>query len=151
MLKKVTQIISHHQTPSLGAPVDTLTLNFQQRQCRRGRFQTDHGLEFILDLPQTTVLTEKDGLQLEDNAWIMVQAAPENTLHIHCKDPTQLARIAWHLGNRHCATQILPTGLRILYDAVLEKMLHGLNASTEVQLAPFSPEGGAYATAHAHE
>src|ERR1700738_670651 len=134
MLKKATHIISHHHTLHLAAPIATITLNFQQRQCRRGRLKTDNGLEFMLDLPHSVVLMEKDGLQLEDGSWIIVQAAPENTLHIHCKDPIQLARIAWHLGNRHCATQILSTGLRILYDAVLEKMLQGLNATTEAQL-----------------
>ncbi len=36
--------------------------------------------------------------------------------------------------------------LRITRDAVLQDMLRGLGAETQVITAPFHPEGGAYAT-----
>lgn len=147
---KVIQVAHHHKHSKLPA-IDTITLSFDQRQCRRTRLQSDHGHEVILDLPQTIVLAQGDGLHLEDGSWIEVQEANEPILDIFCENSLQLARIAWHLGNRHCLTQFLSNGLRIRFDSVLEKMLHGLGVKVENQNLPFSPESGAYNSHHPHE
>ena len=40
----------------------------------------------------------------------------------------ELARLAWHLGNRHTEVQIVDDKLRIRRDHVLEEMLRGLGA-----------------------
>ena len=62
-----------------------------------------------------------------------------------------LVRVAWHLGNRHLPTQIMPKGLRIRRDHVIEAMVKGLGARVIEIEAPFDPEGGAYAGGgHAH-
>ena len=61
-----------------------------------------------------------------------------------------LVRVAWHLGNRHLPTQIMPKGLRIRRDHVIEAMVKGLGARIIEIEAPFDPEGGAYAAGHAH-
>ena len=75
--------------------------------------------------------------------------AAEPLLEIRGTDPLHLVRVAWHLGNRHLPTQIMPKGLRIRRDHVIEAMVRGLGARIIEIEAPFDPEGGAYA-GHAH-
>ena len=91
-------------------------------------------------------LRSGDALALEDGRLVEVVAAPEPLLEIRCTDPLHLARVAWHLGNRHVPTQLLAKSLRIRRDHVLEEMLRGLGARVIEIEAPFDPEGGAYAS-----
>ena len=84
-------------------------------------------------------------LVLEDGRLIEVVAAPEPLIEIRGSDPHHLIRVAWHLGNRHLPTQIMPKGLRIRRDHVIEAMVKGLGARVIEIEAPFDPEGGAYA------
>ena len=64
-----------------------------------------------------------------------------------------LARIAWHVGNRHTPCQIADDHILIREDKVLQAMLEGLGASVTQVTAPFTPEGGAYGhgRTHGHE
>ena len=107
------------------------------------------GLEFLLDLENAVALRGGDALVLEDGRLIEVVAAAEPLIEIRGADPLHLVRIAWHLGNRHLPTQIMPKGLRIRRDHVIEAMVKGLGARIIEIEAPFDPEGGAYA-GHAH-
>ena len=107
------------------------------------------GLEFLLDLENAVALRGGDALVLEDGRLIEVVAAAEPLLEIRGADPLHLVRVAWHLGNRHLPTQIMPKGLRIRRDHVIEAMVKGLGARIIEIEAPFDPEGGAYA-GHAH-
>jgi urease accessory protein len=59
-----------------------------------------------------------------------------------------MARLAWHLGNRHAEVQIVGDKLRIRRDHVLEEMLAGLGAVVTPIEAPFDPERGAYGHGH---
>jgi urease accessory protein len=103
------------------------------------------GLEFLLDLENAIALRGGDALVLEDGRLVEVVAAPEPLLEIRGADPQHLVRVAWHLGNRHLPTQIMPKGLRIRRDHVIEAMVRGLGARVIEIEAPFDPEGGAYA------
>jgi urease accessory protein len=59
-----------------------------------------------------------------------------------------LARIAWHLGNRHLPVQILSDrALRVADDPTIEAMLNALGAAVRRRRAAFSPDAGAYAGA----
>ncbi len=107
------------------------------------------GLEFLLDLEHAVALRGGDALVLEDGRLVEVVAAPEPLVEIRGADPVHLVRIAWHLGNRHLPTQIAGKGLRIRRDHVIEEMVRGLGARVIEIEAPFDPEGGAYAAAHA--
>src|SRR5215831_9034065 len=101
----------------------TLTLDFDARHRRRIRLTADHGEEVLLDLPKAVAMADGDGLQLEDGRWLRVQAAAEDVIEIKHKDPHQLVRLAWHLGNRHLPTEIHNHVLRIRPDHVIEAML----------------------------
>ena len=132
------------------APADTVVLDFDDRHRRRMAMTGTRGLEFLLDLENAVALRGGDALVLEDGRLIEVVAAPEPLIEIRGADPQHLVRIAWHLGNRHLPTQIMGKGLRIRRDHVIEAMVKGLGARVVEIEAPFDPEGGAYAAAHAH-
>jgi urease accessory protein len=137
-----------------GTPTATVTLAFDDRHRRRLRLTTDTGLAFLLDLPEARVLRDGDLLALDDGSLVQVRAAAEAVLDINAADALALVRIAWHLGNRHTPTQILPGALRIRADHVLEHLLiDHLGATVVAATAPFEPEGGAYGPGlvHAHE
>lgn len=126
------------------APADTVVLDFDDRHRRRMAMTGTRGLSFLLDLPQAVALRNGDALVLEDGRLVEVVAAPEPLLEIRCADPLHLARIVWHLGNRHLPTQILARGVRIRRDHVIADMVKGLGGRVVEIEAPFDPEGGAY-------
>jgi urease accessory protein len=130
-----------------GAPADTVVLDFDERYRRRVAMTGVGGLEFLLDLAEAAMLRGGDGLRLEDGRVVEVVAEPEPLAEIRAADPLSLMRIAWHLGNRHLTTEILPKALRIRRDPVIEAMAEGLGARVIGLKAPFNPEGGAYVRA----
>ena len=91
-----------------------------------------------------------DLLRTSEGKMIEVIAAPENLFQIEANHPRELARLGYHLGNRHVATQVGDGFLRIAEDPVLENMLLGLGATVRRVVAPFEPEAGAYAHGHRH-
>ena len=130
-----------------GAPADTVVLDFDQRYRRRVAMTGVGGLEFLLDLTEAAMLRGGDGLRLEDGRVVEVLAEPEPLVEIRAADSLALTRIAWHLGNRHLPTEMLPKALRIRRDPVIEAMAEGLGARVIALEAPFNPDGGAYVKA----
>jgi urease accessory protein len=133
----------------VGEPADSVVLDFDERYRRRIAMTGVGGLAFLLDLPQAAMLRGGDGLKLEDGRIVEVLAAPEPLTEIRAADALALMRLAWHLGNRHLAVEILPKALRIRRDSVIEEMAKGLGARAIALEAPFNPEGGAYVKAEA--
>ena len=130
--------------------VDAVLLDFDERHRRRILLHTLGGSELLVDLPAAVRLREGDGLRTEDGGIVRVRARPEPVLDLHAP-PAALLRIAWHLGNRHLPTQLLPDALRIRADHVIAAMATGLGAHVHESNAPFDPEPGAYTAApHAH-
>lgn len=131
--------------------VGLATLDFDHRHRRRITLATDDGAEFLLDLPEARVLGPGDGLILDDGDVIEVACADEKVCDIAAESPAALARLAWHLGNRHLPVEILAGRLRIREDHVIVAMLEGLGARVVALAAPFTPEQGAYAQGgHGH-
>ncbi len=124
--------------------VDEITLDYDRRHRRRHRFTTPTGTEILLDLPDAIHIRNGDAMALEDGSCISVRAAHEELLEITAPDAHALTRLAWHLGNRHLAVQILPGSLRILRDHVIGEMILLLGGATSEISAPFDPETGAY-------
>jgi urease accessory protein len=133
-----------------GNAADSVVLDYDDRHRRRISLQATHGLSFLLDLAEAVELRGGDALVLEDGRLVEIVAAPEPLLEIRCADPLHLARVAWHLGNRHLPTQIMQKAIRIRRDHVIADMAKGLGARVIEIDAPFEPEGGAYAGGHAH-
>ena len=145
---RATNVLGQHRWTQSAA--DTVVLDFAARHRRRMAMTGTRGLDFLLDLENAVALRGGDALVLEDGRLIEVVAAAEPLLEIRGADPLHLVRVAWHLGNRHLPTQIMPKGLRIRRDHVIEAMVKGLGARIIEIEAPFDPEGGAYASSHAH-
>lgn len=124
--------------------IDSITLEREQRYRRRVALATDRGHEFLLDLAEATYLADGDALELSNGVLVKVVAAPEDLLEIHAHDAQALARIAWHIGNRHTPAEIAKGALYIQPDHVLEEMVVGLGAHVHKVRRPFEPEGGAY-------
>lgn len=123
----------------------TVTLASDARHRRRLTLRADEGFEFLLDLVHAAHLKDGDGLALDDGTHVEVRAADEPVMDIACADPAHLARVAWHVGNRHLAVQVLVGGtLRLLDDHVIADMAQKLGARVTRLNAPFDPEPGAY-------
>jgi urease accessory protein len=133
---------------------DTATLDETARHRRRVKLVTDQGRDFLLDLAEATLLADGDALELEDGTLIAVKAKPERLYEVRAGTglPADLARLAWHIGNRHLPASIAADRILIRQDHVIRTMLEGLGAVVAEIEAPFHPEGGAYGQAgtHAH-
>jgi urease accessory protein len=133
-----------------GTPADVVRLDYDRRTRRRISLTSVGGVTFLLDLAKAPVLRDGDGIRLEDGRIVAVEAAPERLLEITCTDAHQLARVAWHLGNRHLATEIGDRIIHIRDDHVIADMVRGLGADARIVMRPFNPEGGAYGEGAAH-
>jgi urease accessory protein len=129
---------------------DRVVLDYDNRQRRRIAMTGKNGIAFLLDLASPAGLRGGDALVLEDGRLIEVIAATEPLLEIRCSGAKHLARLAWHLGNRHVPTQVLINALRIRRDHVLADLAVALGADVVEIEAPFDPEGGAYAAMPEH-
>jgi urease accessory protein len=121
--------------------IDRVVLDAAERHRRRIVLTGEGGISFLLDLPHTTMLRDGDGLVLEDG---------EPLVEVTAENLSDLARLAWHIGNRHTDVQIVGDRLRIRRDHVLEEMLRSLGAQLSLIEAPFDPERGAYSEQHRH-
>ncbi len=131
--------------------IDHVVLDADDRHRRRIVLTGEAGTTFLLDLPQAVALRHGDGLVLEDGAIVRVEGRPEVLIEVAAESPSALARLAWHLGNRHTDVQVVGERLRIRHDHVLENMLGRLGARLTKIEAPFEPESGAYdAQSHGH-
>src|SRR6516162_7458006 len=131
-------------TWNAAAAIDRVVLDAHERHRRRIALTGERGTAFLLDLPQATALKDGDGLVLEDGK-------AEPLLEIAAASPHELARLAWHIGNRHTEVQVVGDTLRIRRDRVLEDMLRGLGARLTAIEAPFDPEHGAYGHGSNHD
>lgn len=135
-------------------PADTIVLDYEGRHRRRVAMTGTRGTEFLLDLPEAVALRGGDALILEDGRLIEIVAAPEELAEVRCGDARQLARVAYHIGNRHVQAEILANRIRMRRDHVLEDMVRGLGAKVAHIEAPFEPDTGAYeapAAGHNHD
>ena len=146
---RATKVVSSGATP----PFDTIVLPHDGRYRRRITMRTEGDLVFLLDLAEATQLKHGDGLVLEDGRVIGVVAAEEPVAEITARDALHLARLAWHIGNRHVPAEILADRIRIAPDHTIEDMVRGLGGTVTRVEARFEPEGGAYehgGQSHAH-
>lgn len=136
--KLLSEVASHDATLSL--PID-------QRSKSRLKVTLDDGQQAGLFLPRGHILRNGDLLQSTEGLIVQVQAAPETVSTVHSDHAQTLARVAYHLGNRHVPLQITGNWVRYQHDHVLDEMVVGLGLEVCVEQAPFEPEAGAYHSA----
>ena len=140
--------------PPPQAAVWQLPLTAEERTRFRGRRLAADGQPLLLQLPRAEPLQPGEWLLAPEPEplWLQVQAAPEPLLQVQAADGLALLQAAYHLGNRHVALEIRADGLRLLQDPVLAELLRGRGLRVEPLIAPFLPEGGAYAGhSHSHD
>ena len=130
--------------------IDRVVLDAAERHRRRIVLTGEGGTSFLLDLPHATMLRDGDGLVLEDGSIVRVAGKREPLVEITAENSSDLARLAWHIGNRHTDVQIVGDRLRIRRDHVVEELLRRLGAQLSLIEAPFNPERGAYSEQHRH-
>jgi len=141
---RTAHILHRHGTWSGAAA--PCALDHAARLVRRKRLTTDDGKPFVVDLAQTVSLDDGDALELDDGDRVVIRAAPEPVLVV----TGDLARFAWHIGNRHAPCQIRADRLIVAADPVIADMLSRLGASATRAMLPFTPEGGAYGHGRTH-
>jgi len=129
---------------------ERLELDFSHRTKSRLRAKLQSGEEAGLFLPRGTILRGGQKLRAGDGRVVEVVAAPEELLEVCCASGRDLARAAYHLGNRHVAVEVGDGWLRLQADHVLEGMLRGLGLQLAPVVQAFEPEAGAYAHGHQH-
>lgn len=130
-----------------------VVLAHDERHLRRKLLTLEGGGEVMVDLPAAIVLEDGDALVLEDGALVAVTAAQEPLYAVTARDAVHLAKLCWHLGNRHLPAEIGEDRILIGRDHVIRDMLAGLGATVTEIVASFSPERGAYhghGHSHAH-
>jgi urease accessory protein len=127
---------------------DCVTLDSSERYRRRIALTGEDGLTFLLDLAQATFLRDGDGLVLDDGRIVRVAGRREPLVEVTARSAGDLARLAWHVGNRHVEVQIVNGRLRMRRDQVIENMLASLGAKLMPISAVFEPEPGAYDDSH---
>ena len=126
----------------------TVELDWDVRH--KSRFDTTDSLGRTLAvfLPRGTLLRGGDVLLAEDGSLVRVLAAAQPVLVVRpCSEhgtPGDLARAAYHLGNRHVAVDVKPDHLKLESDHVLAAMLRRMHLTVSEESAAFEPEGGAY-------
>ena len=136
------------QAKILSLPID---LRIKSRQ----RVTLEDGSEAGLFLERGTLLRGGDVITDEQGTLVSVKAADETVSTVRCADPLLLAKIAYHLGNRHVPLQIESGWLRFQHDHVLDDMVRQLPGAAEAaevvcEQAPFEPESGAYQQGGGH-
>ena len=139
---------------------DTVILDYAQRSAGAVTATGLKGGRFEIALAQPARLRTDDALLLEDGSLVEVVAAPEPLIEARAADVAgnvvALARLAWHLGDRHIRVQMLPNRIRARREPGIEDLLKALGAKLTPIEAPFEPEGGAYESqahdlAHDHD
>lgn len=129
-----------HRHGTWSKAYDLVTLSYDERFLRRKRLVTAHDEGFLVSLDKTISVAHGDAIALDDGRLIEVIAAEEPVLVV----TGDLARLAWHIGNRHTPCQIEADRLVIRQDHVLEGMLRQMGAQETHRMEPFTPEGGVY-------
>ena len=129
--------------------IDSVTLDYQGRFLRRKTLTTDAGARLFVDLAETVSLDDGDAFVTTGGETIRIVAAPEALLEITARGG-QLARLCWHIGNRHTPAQIESDRILIQSDKVMADMLAKLDANLRPIVARFTPERGASGHGRTH-
>ncbi len=132
----------------------SVELDWDTRQKSRFEATDSSGRTLGVFLPRGSVVRGGDVLVGEDGSLVKVAAAAQPVLVVRaCAEhgtPFDLARAAYHLGNRHVAVELKPDHLKLEPDHVLAQMLERMHLTVSPANEAFEPEGGAYQAEEGH-
>lgn len=125
----------------------SVILPWEKRIKSRLRVTLSCGLEAGIVLPRGSILRGGDTLISTSGKRAVVDSEKEKVSIVRISNPVSLAKLCYHLGNRHVALEIGDDYVKYLHDHVLDEMILGLGGTVSSELASFEPEHGAY---HSH-
>src|SRR2546421_8739407 len=134
-MRRVVRVVNSSQR----APIDSVVVKADQRRVQTAHLTGVTGTPIGLMLPEPVLLRNGDVLELDDGNTVDVVVEPEPLVEIRGNDLTHLARLAWHLGDRHVPVQVFGNRLRMRRDPTLEGLLQGLGARPTAVEPPFGP------------
>ena len=130
---------------------ENLFLVYAKREKARLKVKLDSGEEIGIRLKRGLVMRGGDFRRSKSGRLLTVVSAKENLSVVNSESSMNLARVAYHLGNRHVDVQIVVNALFYLSDDVLDDMVRGLGFDITFKQGPFEPESGAYVNrSHGH-
>jgi urease accessory protein len=127
--------------------MEVAELDYEARYLRRRMVDCVSGAQRLIDLPEARSLSDGEQIEAADGTPLTIRAAVEPLTEVR---GSGLAKLAWHIGNRHTPCQVEADRLLIQRDHVLEDMLTLLGAEITHVEEPFQPEGGAYGHGRTH-
>ncbi len=140
---ELTEVLNRHTEADA-----VLTLPFYKRERSRFRAELDNGSEVGVYLERGSLLRDGDRLGSVEGYVVAVKAELEAVSTVHSDDSQQLAKVAYHLGNRHIKLQIGKNWVRYLHDHVLDDLVKLMGLEVQLEQAMFEPEAGAYLGHH---
>lgn len=144
-------LVFHSPLPRSASADCRVRLTFFQRQKARFKASLDDGSTAGFQLKRGQVLRCGDKLLSDGGQIVEIISADEMVSTVVAPQETGLARVCYHLGNRHVSLQIGDGWCRYLHDHVLDDMVKNLGFTVSVEHAPFDPEPGAYAAGSTHQ
>jgi len=99
--------------------IDSVILKPEQRRVQSALLTGVKGTAIGLMLPAPVMLRMGDTLELDDGSLVEIVVEAEPLVEVRGNDLTHLAKLAWHLGDRHVPVQILANRLRLRRDPAL--------------------------------
>lgn len=145
-MKTFNQIVS-------SSKVDfSVSLDLDTRILSRIITSDGKGNEICIKVDRGLVLEDGTLLANEDGQVLQVLAAFENLSIVKAANLIELAKLAYHLGNRHVVLEVNDEGyLAYQTDHVLDDMVQKLGGILTHESRKFAPEKGAYAHHHSHD
>ena len=133
----------------------TVALDWDARQKSRFEAVDSTGRAIGVFLARGTIVRGGDVLVAEDGSLVVVQALAQPVLVATAAKTSStpaldLARAAYHLGNRHVALEVRADRLVLEPDHVLADLLRRMGLHVAEANGAFEPEAGAYDAAPAH-
>src|ERR1043165_4221517 len=112
-MRRVVRVVASAQR----TPIDSVILSSDQRRLQTAQLTGVNGTLIGMMLSEPVVLRHGDALELDDGSIVDVVVEAEPLVEIRGRDLTHLARLAWHLGDRHVPMEVLANRVRIRPDA----------------------------------
>src|SRR5436190_3860981 len=117
-MRRVVRVIAaggNDRTPR----IDSIIVSGDQRRLQTAHLTGVNGTLIGVMLPEPVLLRMGDALELDDGSLVEVVVEAEPLVEVRGNDLTHLARLAWHLGDRHVPVQVMANRLRLRRDAAL--------------------------------
>lgn len=141
--------------PALLRRAATVSLDWDTRQKSRFEALDSSGRAVGVFLSRGAIVRGGDVLVAEDGSLVVVQALAQPVLVATAAAASRtpaldLARAAYHLGNRHVPLEVRADRLVLEPDHVLAELLRRMGLDVAETSGAFEPEAGAYEATSAH-